>query len=418
MAAGGGAPSFGFAPPDAAEPMGQAVAAAVSATKALFDEVFLIIRAAMEEEAHAELPVLYTSALQSDGQNLLRWLNQKAAEHAVFRRGIAQALLSPISEGTGDGAQTLVTWALRVHSGVPDALQTGMEDLIHSLLVLQEFKANFCSTFSQLYLELLERRHCNEMRPDLARRGGGSTRDVFVFSVQMFTVPSMAVELATDPKYGLLLPCPESRVAVQASGLLDGMLQWLMQHINASAPGPGGVRPVDVEAGGDDAAPPLDECVDVRARMLDTDAKAWRRMTIDMRYLLRHHCVAATLVRRPGAGGVSPFRTLIRILRRFQMADPVVRQRGEHVRYEPKAWQKTLRVIPYLFDIYLLALTFIYNPSLPGICNGPPADAGLGYHEIATRHYWAAVEVIFSKVLCIVTLCGKYARALTFEDSL
>jgi hypothetical protein len=69
---------------------------------------------------------------------------------------------------------------------------------------------------------------------------------------------------------------------VQASGLLDGMLQWLMQHFDASAPGPGGVRPVDIEAGGDDAAPPLDECVDVRARMLDNDAKAWRRMTIDM----------------------------------------------------------------------------------------------------------------------------------------
>jgi hypothetical protein len=44
---------------------------------------------------------------------------------------------------------------------------------------------------------------------------------------------------------------------------------------------------------------------------------------------------------------------------------------GEHVRYEHKAWQKTLRVIPYLFDIYLLALTFIYNPP-------PPGDAGLG----------------------------------------
>jgi len=55
-----------------------------------------------------------------------------------------------------------------------------------------------------------------------------------------------------------------------------------MQHFDASAPGPGGVRPVDIEAGGDDAAPPLDECVDVRARMLDNDAKAWRRMTIDM----------------------------------------------------------------------------------------------------------------------------------------
>ena len=81
----------------------------------------------------------------------------------MFRRGIAQALLSPISGDAGDGTQTVVSWALRVHSGVPDTLQTGMEDLIHSLLVLQDFKANFCSTFSQLYLELLERRHCNEV---------------------------------------------------------------------------------------------------------------------------------------------------------------------------------------------------------------------------------------------------------------
>ena len=52
------------------------------------------------------------------------------------------------------------------------------------------------------------------MRPD-ARRGGGSARDVFVFSVQMFTVPSIAAELVADPKYGLLLPCPGSLVAVQ-----------------------------------------------------------------------------------------------------------------------------------------------------------------------------------------------------------
>ena len=44
---------------------------------------------------------------------------------------------------------------------------------------------------------------------------------------------------------------------------------------------------------------------------------------------------------------------------------------GEHVRYEPKAWQKMLRVIPHLFDLYLLALTFIYNPT-------PPGDAGRG----------------------------------------
>ena len=140
------------------------------------------------EEAQAELPELYTSTLQSDCHNLLRWLNQKAvhthtrthththtgtrthththtqAEHAVFRRGIAQALLSPIPGGAGDGTQTVVAWALRVHSEVPDSLQTGMEDLIHSLLVLPEFKANFCSTFSQLYLQLLERRHCYEVR--------------------------------------------------------------------------------------------------------------------------------------------------------------------------------------------------------------------------------------------------------------
>jgi len=48
VTAGGGAPSFGVAPPDAAEPMrGEAAAAAAFATKALFDEVFLIIRAAI-----------------------------------------------------------------------------------------------------------------------------------------------------------------------------------------------------------------------------------------------------------------------------------------------------------------------------------------------------------------------------------
>jgi hypothetical protein len=48
LAACGGAPSIGVAPQDVAEPMsGEAAAAAASATKALFDEVFLIIRAAI-----------------------------------------------------------------------------------------------------------------------------------------------------------------------------------------------------------------------------------------------------------------------------------------------------------------------------------------------------------------------------------
>ena len=48
VVAGGGAPSFGVATLDAAELMsGEAAAAAASATKALFDEVFLIIRAAI-----------------------------------------------------------------------------------------------------------------------------------------------------------------------------------------------------------------------------------------------------------------------------------------------------------------------------------------------------------------------------------
>jgi hypothetical protein len=71
----------------------------------------------------------------------------------------------------GEGTQTVVSWALRVHSRVPDTLQTGMEDLIHSLLVLQDCKANFCSTFSQLYLELLERRHCNKIPPSVRPLG-------------------------------------------------------------------------------------------------------------------------------------------------------------------------------------------------------------------------------------------------------
>ena len=389
-AAGGSAPADapGSALADApGAPESAEAAAAAAASKGLFDEVLLIVRAAISapggatpwDEAHGELPRLYTSALQSDCQNLLQWLNRKAGEHAVFRSGIAQALLSPIP-GAGDHQQTVISWALRVHWAVPETLQTGMEDLIHSLLVLYDFKANFGATFSRLYLELLQRRHREELHPDTRPRE--RWRDVLIFSVQLFTVPSMAVQLVTDPTYGQLSPTADVHdgwaVSVQGAGLLDGMLLWLLHHLNASAPGPGGVRPADVEARDDDPAPPLDECVDFRARMLGRDGKAWRRMSIDMRYLLRHLCVATTLVRpqgRPRAGTepVSSFRTLLRILRRFQVADPVVRQRGEHVRYEPRAWQKTLQIIPIFFDIYLLALAFIYIPA-------PAGGAGGGAH--------------------------------------
>ena len=105
-------------------------------------------------------------------------------------------------------------------------------------------------------------------------------RDVSVFSVQLFTVPSLAVNLVSDARYGQL---EQRGVVVRGAGLLDGMLQWLLQHVDECTPGPGGLRRVDVDTQpADEPAPPLDECVDFRARMLGKSAHAWRRMTIDL----------------------------------------------------------------------------------------------------------------------------------------
>ena len=125
-------------------------------------------------------------------------------------------------------------------------------------------------------------------------------------------------------------------------------------------------------------------------------------MLIDMKYLLRHRSVAEALLHTPqqmgiareqhltlakggggevlaGEGRISCFRTLLRILRRFQLVDTVVRQRGEHIRYETRVWQRTFAVIPTIFDSYLLALSFLYRPQqggqVPGGETSPQAGA-------------------------------------------
>jgi hypothetical protein len=163
----------------------------------------------------------------------------------------------------------VVSWVLYVHHQLPEMLQIALEDLIHHLLVLYHFKARFCETFSELYLELLERRHGQELSSVARER----RRDVFIFSVQLFTVPSLAVALTTNAKYGQLesvkLTPSSPSVDVRASGLLDGMLQWFLLHLNGLAPGPGGVRPSVVLYASiqEESQPPLDECVDMRASM-------------------------------------------------------------------------------------------------------------------------------------------------------
>lgn len=47
---------------------------------------------------------------------------------------------------------------------------------------------------------------------------------------------------------------------IRAAGLLDGMLQWLLQQIAQAAPARGGVRPRDLAASEVEPEPPLDEC--------------------------------------------------------------------------------------------------------------------------------------------------------------
>ena len=107
----------------------------------------------------------------------------------------------------------------------------------------------------------------------------------------------------------------------------------------------------------------------------DADVCYADALVCNRRYLLRHRPVAGTLLRPPpppqaSARGesiapylrhVRPLRTFLRILRRFQVADPVLRQRGEHVRYESKIWQRSWSVVPLLFDLYLQALSFLYT---------------------------------------------------------
>ena len=140
---------------------------------------------------------------------------------------------------------------------------------------------------------------------------------------------------------------------VTGEGLHDGMLQWLHHHLtacspvllalaarNAGAGAPPGV-PVELMPTGDDgeverggecldeeqggggvpgaraggaggaaavserAAVGRDECVGVADVMLDAKkARAWRRMLIDLKYLLRHHAVAAGLLLRQSPGAL------------------------------------------------------------------------------------------------------------------
>ena len=71
-----------------------------------------------------------------------------------------------------------------------------------------------------------------------------------------------------------------------------------------------------------------------------------------------------------------PLRTLLKILRRFQLADPVVRQRGEHVRFESKMWQRAWPAVKLLFDVYLLSLSFLDSPGKDAVARAAVADGG------------------------------------------
>jgi len=116
-----------------------------------------------------------------------------------------------------------------------------------------------------------------------------------------------------------------------------------------------------------------------------------------MRYLLRHTCVTSTLIAPPGSkagspaasmpaaavpassGQPLPFRTMLRVLRRFQLTDPVVRQRGEHVRYESKLWQRAVPAVRLIFEMFLMSLSFLQAP-----------DQDAGKRQGAASHRTAA----------------------------
>jgi hypothetical protein len=225
---------------------------------------------------------LYAAARAGDCLALLRWLGAKAGQHPVLTRSLAAALLhthsgSPASSqgattswqaagvGAAAGGVPFAAWALRVHSLLPENLQKALEDVLHNLLVVYEFKAQFACAYSELYLELLERRLTEEFANDAREK----RRDVFVFSVQLFTVPSLARALVTDNRYGQLrrlrralqhTTSPGCVSSLNAAGLLDGMLQWLLHHFTNSSPARGGVRPRDLVTSDDEPVPALDEC--------------------------------------------------------------------------------------------------------------------------------------------------------------